>query len=80
MISFRGVAEIEKSSPDSLRLEMSKFIKRSTKEMISFRWVAEIEKSSPDSPRLEMIKLIVASPGALPIPWAPPGPTWGQGS
>ena len=61
MIGFRGVAQILKSSPDSPRLEMSKFIKRSSEGMIAFRGVAQIDKSSPDSPRLEMSQFIKRS-------------------
>ena len=45
MIAFRGVAHIEKSSPDLPRLEFSQFIKISHKEMIGFRRVAQIGKS-----------------------------------
>ena len=37
MIGFRWVAQIEKSSSDAPRLDMSKFRKRSHKEMICFR-------------------------------------------
>ena len=47
MTGFRRVAQIEKSSPDSPRLEMIKFIKRSDQEMIGFNGVSQIVKSSP---------------------------------
>ena len=54
MIGVRGVTEIEKSSPDLPRLEMSKIIKGITKETIGFSGVAHIWKGSPDQPRVEL--------------------------
>ena len=42
-IGFGQGAQIGKSSPNSPRLEMSKFMKRTNKGMVAFRGLAQIE-------------------------------------